>query len=281
MKKSAVIGISLLAALAVVAYVFLATHPAGPEAPAESAPAQERVSSGGLPDAESAGGAEESDRRRRLAGEERPPGRASDKKGAKTSFALSHGEIGYVDVNSVVQDRDPYSVVALLQNYQDLTGADESLEIEIPFVNENELWGYEATFTQLIGGSPTQWVGKIFFSSSGAVARVNGDLVNPQALSTGSVIVLRAEAEAIALEATVRYAAKLPVIPELRGQPLSIEVFPEERYREMRYELDRNNELRNVWRIPVSVSGSKHDSVEVLISAETGEVMRVRSAIMH
>ena len=267
----------LLLALAVVAYVLLVSGPGAPEAPAEFAPVQERASSDSLPDAESAGGAEKSDRRRRLTGEERPPIRRSDKKGAETQFAFSRGEIGYVDVNSVVQDRDPYSIVALLQNYPHLTGADESLEIEIEFVEENELWGYEATFSQLIGGIPTQGRGKIFFSSSGAVARVSGDLVNPKALSASSVIVLRAEAEAIAREAAVGYAATLPVIPELRGQPLRIEILASE----LRHVLDPNNELRSEWRVPVGINGAKHDTVAVLISAETGKVLHVGSSIVH
>ncbi len=171
MKKSALIAIPAAAALAVAAYVFLAGGPEGPEAPAESAPAHaapERASAGGVLEAQPARAAQESGSSATLAAEERPPEWESKTKGDLTTFSLTHGEIGYVDVDSVLQDRNPYSVVDLLQAHQDLTGADESLEITIDRIEETEIWGHEALFTQLIEGQPTNEGGRVFFSSSGA-----------------------------------------------------------------------------------------------------------------
>ena len=285
MKKFAVIGVSLLLALAVMAYVFLDGRPAKPGDKSVVAPAEEPASLGGLPDAESASSAEKSGQKKSLASEERPPGWTSDKKGALTYFELTDGEIGYVDVNSLMRDRDPHSVIALLQDHHGLTGAGEWLEIELGSTKENKIWGYRTRFTQLIEGIPTQWGGTILFSSSGAVGMLHGDLVNPQALGANSVIVQRPEAEAIAYEAAFRYAAKLPhganleVTPELRGLPLKIEVGSPEWYRDMRYELDPNDELRRVWWVGVGISGPKRDSAIVVISAETRKVLDVRSIL--
>ena len=273
MKKFTLVAVPLLLAVVVVAYVFLAGSPEEPNAPAVSAPAQEAASSGGLPDAETVGGADKDGRSTKLAENEFPPRRRSDKTGALTQFSISYGEIGYVDVDSVVRDRDPYSVVALLQAHHDLTGADESLEIMIDWAGENEVWGYEARFVQLIEGQPTNEVGTILFSSSGAVGRMHGDIVNTEALSSGSMVILQAEAEAIAREAAVRYAASLPEMPDSRGQPLTIEILPGE----LQYRLDSKNDLHRVWWIPVEISGRKWDTAQVLISSETGKVTQVGS----
>ena len=146
MKKFPVIGISLLLALAVVAYVFLADRSSDTEHTSADAPAEEREPASHLPEAETSGG-KHLDQRRRLAAEERTPRRRSATKGAHTSFSLTHGEIGYVDVDSIVQDRDPYSVIALLKDHRNRTGAGEWVEIEINYAQENNLWGYEASFT--------------------------------------------------------------------------------------------------------------------------------------
>ena len=188
-----------------------------------------------------------------LAAEESPPEWESEKRGNLTSFSLTHGEIGYVDVNSVLQNRDPYSVVALLQAHHDLTGADESLEVRIERIAENEIWGHEALFTQLIKGRPTNERGMVFFSSNGAVTRVHGNIINPQALNPGGVLILPPEAEAIAREAATRYAATLePERPEWRGLPVIITAHSAE----LRHELDSDYKLVRLWRVPVSIVGS-------------------------
>ena len=277
-KKFALIAIPA-AALAIAAYVFLAGGPEEPEAPAESAPARaapERASAGGVLEAQPARAAQMSGSSATLAAEERPPEWESKTKGDLTTFSLTHGEIGYVDVNSVLQDRDPYSLVALLQAHHDLTSADESLEVRIERIAENEIWGHEALFTQLIKGRPTNERGMVFFSSSGAVTRVYGDIINPQALAGDSVLILPPEAEAIAHEAAARYAATLePERPEWRGLPVTITAHSAE----MRHELDSDYALVRLWRVPVSIDGPAAISVWVSVSPETGEVIGVKSAV--
>ena len=216
--------------------------------------------------------------------EEGLPERISAKKGALTYFDLAYGELGYVDVTSLTRDRDPHSVIALLQNHHEFTGAGGWLELEVGATKENEVWGYRTRFTQLIDGKPTQWGGTILFSSSGAVGMVHGDLVNSQALISNSAVYLRPEAEAIAYEAAVNYAANLPDSPyasELHGQPPQIDVRSVPHFEGIRYELAHDNELHRVWQVGVSISGSKNDSVEVVVSAETGEVVRIGSARMR
>lgn len=125
MKKSAVVSIPLAVALAAIAYVLLAR---GPEPSSEPAPAPEQAGSTHLLDPAPEAGAEKrvpyatptADRRLE---------RESETEGDLTMFSMTHGEIGDVDVDSVLQDRNPSSVIALLKKHGELTGADESLEI--------------------------------------------------------------------------------------------------------------------------------------------------------
>jgi len=285
MKKFALVLIPLAAALAVMAYVFLA---GGPDTPSETAQAPEWEGSGRLPSAEPPGGdapnsgvmaAPERRASATPTADERPPKRESETEGDLTMFSMTHGEIGYVDVDSVLQDRNPYSVLALLKEHQELTGADESLEIEIVSAGENEVWGHEATFEQLIGEQPTGKIGKVFFSSSGAVARMTGDILNTQALSPATMVVLSAEAEAIAREAAVDYAKTLPVLPEWRGKiPWDYEAYPAK----LVYELDAENKLVRLWRVGVSIYGPvEGGAARIWISPETGEVVDVTSGVSY
>ena len=131
-------------------------------------------------------------------------------------------------------------------------------------------------FTQLIEGQPTNEGGAIYFSSNGAVTWVYGDIINPQALAGGSVLILPPEAEAIAREAAARYAATLePERPEWRGLPVTITAHSAE----MRHELDSDYELIRLWRVPVSIDGPAGTSVWVSVSPETGEVVGIKSAV--
>ena len=281
MKKFVLIAVPLAVAvaLAVAAYVFLAGGPEGPEVPAESAPARaapERATTGRLPEAQTARAARQSGSSTTQAAEESPPERDSEERGDLTSFSLTHGEIGYVDVNSVLQDRDPYSVVALLQEHRGLTGADESLEVRIERIAETEIWGHEAIFTQLIEGQPTNEGGRVFFTSNGAVTWVYGDIINPQVLAGDSVLILPPEAEAIAREAAARYAVTLePERPEWRGLPVIITAHSAE----MRHELDSDYALFRLWRVPVSIDGPAATTIWVSVSPDTGEVISVKSAV--
>ncbi|MDE0681237.1 MAG: hypothetical protein OXI11_13685 [Gammaproteobacteria bacterium] len=271
--KLAFVAVLLAVALVVLAYVYLTGEPEGIETPTESAPTQEQANAAGLPEPESVLGTEKN---RPSANSEPNPDWETSKKGDKTEFSLTGGEIGYVDVASVVEERNPYSVVALLQNHQELTGVDESVEITIDWADENERWGYEARFHQLIAGQPAGpgLRGRIFFSSSGAVARTYASIVDPEAIYDSPVLILQPEAEAIALEAAIRYAATLPVRPDSQGQRLSTEILPGK----MLYELDAENKLRRVWRIPVAINGPKWDTARVLIDPGTGKVIDVRSS---
>lgn len=279
MKKSVLIAITVVVALAIVAYVFLSGTPEGPEAPAETAPekaASEQAGAGGSTEVQTARAVRQNGSSAAQSVEERPPEWESETRGDLISFSLTHGEIGYVDVNSVLQDRDPFSVVDLLQAHRNLTGADESLEITIDRIRENEIWGHEVLFAQLIEGQPTNEKGMLFFSSSGAVTRVFGEIINPQALSSGGLLILSPEAETIAREAAARYAATLePENPEWRGLPVTITVYPAE----IGYELDSEYAMARIWRVPVSIDGPAGDSLSVSVSPVTGEVIGIKSVV--
>ena len=199
-SKLAFIAVLLAVALVVLAYVFLTGEPQPPETTA-SAPAQQQEQSNAAeaPQTQSAPRAE--GRSPTATPEEPEQKRKTITRGDTTSFSLSHGDIGYVDVASILQDRNAYSILALLQSHKELTAAGDFLEIEIIYTpRENEIWGYQAYFQQLIDGEPTNEVGSVLFSADGAVGRLSGRLVNPESLSVADLLILRPEAEAIARE---------------------------------------------------------------------------------
>ena len=267
------IGVSLSGALAVLVYVLLADRSADTGGINEAVPSE--TLSDNLttaPSSDSAGG-EEADAAVQSILEEQV--RHSAKSGAKTEFDLYLGEIGYVDVDSVLQDRDPYSIIALLQQHRAQTGASELLELEIESTGGTHR-GYNANFFQVIGGIPTEARGSVGFDASGAVYTLGAVLLDPEAAGEGNNVILQAEAKAIALEAARRFSEPRRAGFAERGKPLRMEAKPGK----LRYALspDVGNALRAEWRVPVSIYGPPF-SVEVLVAAETGEVVSVKSLI--
>ena len=273
MKKFAVIGVSVLAALAVLVYVLLADRSTDTWEMNEAVPSE--TLSDNLttaPTSESAGG-EKAEAAVQSILEEQV--RHSAKSGAKTEFDLYLGEIGYVDVDSVLQNRDPYSIIALLQQHRAQTGASEFLELEIESTGGTHR-GYNANFVQVIGGTPTEARGSVGFDASGAVYTLGAVLLDPEAAGEGNNVILQAEAEAIALEAARRFSELRRAGFVERGEPLKMEASTGK----LRYALapDVGNALRAEWRVPVSIHGPPF-SVEVLVAADTGEVVSVKSLI--
>lgn len=274
MKKVAVIATALLGVIVIGAYVLLAGRPAGDPADPEHAPDAVPLPSDESPAAapsdsatgENAGAVQGANA---VEGE-------SIRSGAKTEFTLFDGEIGYVDPVSIVRDRDPYSVVALLQKHHAFTGAGESLELEIESVIETSA-GYSAWFAQVIGETSTPGRGSVNFESSGTVYFADGLLVDPKAAAPGNIVILQSEAEAIAYEAAVRFVEprRGPFIES--NEALIIEPEVEElRY----YPTPDANSLRAEWRVAV-LTYQPFDSLLVSVDAETGEVLRVESRLKH
>ena len=275
MKKFAVIGVSLLVALAVLAYVFLADRSADTENPKEAAPSETLSDNSASAASSGSDGGEKADAALQSILEE--PIRYSAKSGAKTEFDLDRGEIGYVDMDSILQDRDPYSIVALLQQHRAHTDAGELLELEIESARRTHR-GYIADFFQLIGGVPTEARGSVSFDSSGAVYTVYGDLFDPEAAEVGNIVIQQAEAEAIAREAAVRFVEprRGPFVES--NEPLIVEPEVEElRYNPTTGDASR---LRAEWRVAV-MTYQPFDDLVVSVDAETGEVVRVKSRLKH
>ena len=203
MKKFVVIGVSLLAAVAVLAYVFLGDRPADMGDTSDAAPAETRgLSESPAPISSSTAVGEKADpAAKAITGQE---SWRTTKSGVKTEFYLYKGEIGYVDVDSVVEDRNPYSVVALLQEHDAYTGAGQLLELEIEWVGHHTK-SYDVEFFQMIGGIPTEARGSLGFDPSGLVSWVDGDLFDTEAAEVGNIVIQQAEAEAIAREAAARF----------------------------------------------------------------------------
>ena len=282
MKKFSLLLIPLAVVLAAFAYLILTGQHAAPENPAETAATREQADSSGRPDAEPSAVAEESGGDATLVADQNPLlEQKSETEGDLTRFTITQDEIGYVDVASIVQHLDPYSVGALLKNHQNLTGADESLEIIIDRANENEIWGYEIGFIQLIQGQPTDAGGGVFFSPSGKVSWMFGDILSDPAPGAGSVVIQQAEAEAIAREESARFIK--PYLPRfneqlrlagfkgrVRAGPADMDVSPPE----LRYVLDSQKQLRAEWHVLV---GAAFDSVLVRLAADTGKVVSVES----
>ena len=276
-RKFAWAAIPLAVALAAATYVFLAGDTQNPATPreAESTPAAEGGISSGLPHAQPKQAGQKTSSAT-VAADGNSPERRSESKGDLTHFSLTHGDIGYVDVHSIMQDRDPYSIVNLLRTHHELTGADDSLEIRIDRIQDNEIWGREVLFTQLIDGRDVGEVGTVFFSSSGAVTRMHGDMITARPPNAGDILILPPEAEAVAREAAARYAATLePEHPKWRDVPVTVTADAAT----MRYELDSNYALARLWRVPVSIGGPVATTIWVSVSPETGEVVGIKSAM--
>ena len=279
-SKLAFIAVLLAVVLVVLAYVFLAGEPESPETTAVSAPAQqqEQSTAAEAPPPQSATRAENKSPKATL--EEPEADWTATTRGDTRYFSLFHGEIGYVDVASILRNRNPYSILALLQSHQELTGAGDFLEIEIIYTpSENEIWGYQAYFRQLIDGEPTNEVGSVLFSADGAVGGLSGRLVNPERLSAADLLILQPEAETIAREAAIRYAASLSDM-----SPSDTDLTTEILSATLDYQSDSENNLRRVWTISVSIDSPKWDALNtpgVHISPETGEVIAVLSGAIH
>ena len=291
-KKLAFIAVSLAAGLAAIAWVFLAGGPQGPAAPAEreSPPAASDSAAGPRPAAagqKSAGGPAAS------AAEAEMVMRNTETTGDMTmSYLRGGGELGYVDVDSIINNNDPYSIVALLQAHRDLTGADESLEIVILYTLDYPA-SKDVVFDQLIGGKRSaDGRGSVSFDpATGAVKSIMASLVIPDPALAASVVILQDEAVTIARafvtsavleEKTVAIesdSGRVGVRPRLRpGFALDIySVTP----KELRYALDpETNKTRAEW--PVWISADLGDftpgfSWEVLVDASTGEIAGIRS----
>jgi len=285
MKKVAVIVAVLLAVLAIGAYVLLTPRPMSlSEDPgeinpaADAAPVQKRKLSGDRAAAEVPLAADEvKDRAVQEALARIAPEKVSRKvAGIRTEFSLSGGEIGFVDVESIVRDRDPHSVIALLQKHQVLTGAGESLELEIDRVYSTRRGGHRARYYQTIGGVPTPGRGSVGFEASGAVYNLGAILVDPSTARLSSVKILQPEAVALARPVAANFVEPQRPRFEEAGKPLRVvdaRTPPELRYF---LEPDAANELFAAWRIGVKTYNPP-DDLEVLIDAETGAVLGVKS----
>ena len=265
-KKISIIAAILLAAFTVIVYSRMASQSPAPETASEAKPPQAQRHSGDAPSSAShTTAAEAKASRREIAGLSKPR-RRSAKSGAVTEFNLFDGDIGYVDVNSILQARNPYSVVALLKEHGSLTGADESLEIEISSAGGTHR-GHMARFSQIIGGIPTDARGSVAFYPDGSVYALRGEIFDSATALESNMVILPAEAEAIATEAARRFVAP-------RGQPLRVDASAEQ----LRYAVDSDGALRAEWRVLVGTYGP-YDSLEVVVAAGTGRVVGVRSVI--
>lgn len=272
-NKFAWVAIPLVAVLCAVAYVFFAGDPQGPAMSAESESAVPATSET-LADGQPAAVEQESETGSASAPDERPLERESETKGDRTRFSLSHGDIGYVDVYSIMQGRDPYSIVDLLQAHKELTGADDSLEITIERISDNAIWGQEVLYRQVIDGQSIRQGGKVFFQPDGSVTWLRGNLVSSRSLNAGDVLILSPEAQAIALDVAARYAENIELArPERSDVPVTLTALSSE----TGYELDSDSNLMRLWIVHVRIADPVEDILRVSISPETGEVVRVDS----
>ena len=196
--------------------------------------------------------------------------------GARTELTLFGGGIGYVDVDSIVQNRDPYSVIALWQKHGALTGAGESLELEISDVFP-EGTGYSAGFEQVIGGIPTAGRGRVRFDATGTVSISYSDLVDPDSANRNSVRIQQAEALVLARQAAARFVEPRRPRFEESQKSLIIETYGEG---ELQYVLGPGpgDELRSAWLLKIGTF-NPYDALAVLIDAETGDVLSTKSVV--
>ena len=197
--------------------------------------------------------------------------------------------MGYLDVDAIINNNDPSSIVAFLLAHSDETGADESLEIEIDDIVDypnNKV----VIFDQLVDGKHSiEGRGSIDFDpATGAVISAYVSLVTPDPALAASVVILQDEAVAIAREAVAsavlqqesvaitRDGDRLYVQPRLRpGFAFQISRVT---VKELRSALDpTTNKARFEWPIWISARGVDGGlSWEVLVDASTGEIAGIK-----
>ena len=284
------VGVPLVAVLAVAASVFLRDRSAPlPEDEGAEAPAQQVEAVRAAPDTSDGGPAASAAEAELLV-------RSTETTGDLTRSRLRGGDLGYVDAGSIINGNDPYSIAAFLQAHSELTGADESLEIEIRNISDYPA-SIRARFNQIIDGKRlAQGKGSVSFDpATGAVISALASLVAPDPALAGNVVILQDEAVAIARafvtsavleEKTVAIesdSGRVGVRPRLRsGFALDIySVTP----KALRYALDpETNKTRAEW--PVWISADLGDftpgfSWEVLVDASTGEIAGIRDLWRH
>ena len=204
------------------------------------------------------------------------------------------GELGYVDIDSINNNNDPYSIVALLQAHRGLTGADESLEIEILYTIDYPV-SKSVVFDQLIDGkrSAEGRDSVSFEPATGAVKSIMASLVAPDPALAGSVAILQAEAVSIAREAVASAVLQEEAVAITRdGDTLYVQpplrpgiTFQISRAtpKEIRYALDpETNKTRAegpVWIGARGVAGGL--SWQVLVDASTGEIVGINDLVQR
>ena len=278
-KKYAWVGVPLIVALLAIGYQYL---PEGEQDPDISAEPELGFSAMPEPlaDRQPVAAEQKTETGSAVAPEQRPLERESETKGDRTHFSMTYGDIGYVDVHSIMRDRNPYSIVDLLQTHRELTGADDSLEIKIEHISKNEIWGQEVVFRQVIDGQPLRQAGTVFFSPDGAVTWITGYIVRSRSRNEneGNVLILAHEAETIAREAAVRYAATLER-PNAEWADLPVEYTVNSV--EMDYDLNADNRLEQFWNVAISISGPTSSDLRILVAPDTGEIMRMDEMLVN
>jgi len=205
----------------------------------------------------------------------------SARDGAQTHFDFFSGEIGYVDVEALVRTGDPSSVVHLLQKHGAITGANELLELETEWAGREGAEGYSASFGQSIAGIPVRGYDSqvhMRFDSSGAVSSLDGSLVDPKEARADRIIVLSAEAEALAREAAFRFMDQHRARYVARGgrERMLLDAKAEGLYYALNPEA--GNSLRAEWQVWIMVK-SPISVLQGFLDAETGEVIKVENAM--
>ena len=297
-KKWFWVGVPVVAVLAIAASVLLRDRSApspvdkGAEAPAQQVEAvRPAPDTPALPAAPPSGSAIEdvSDFARLQALRELAAAAAIAAAGDLTTSSLTGDGLGYLDVDAIINNNDPSSIVAFLQAHSDETGADESLEIEIAGISEYPT-SKSVIIEQLIDGKRQPYVsGDITFDpATGAVISAHVSLVTPDPALAGSVVILQDEAVAIAREAVAaavlqeegvaitRDGDTLIVQPRLRPG-LAFQV-SRVTVKELRYALDpETHKARFEWPIWISARGVDGGlSWEVLVDASTGEIAGIK-----
>ena len=289
-KKLAFIAVPLAAGLAVIAWVFPLDRSApSPDAGAlpparqsEAAPAVRAAPA--APDGGPAASATEAELLMR----------STETTGDLTRSRLRGGDLGYVDAGSIINGNDPYSIVALLQAHSELTGADESLEIEIRNMSDYPA-SVRARFNQIIDGKRSpQGKGSVSFDpATGAVISSMASLIAPAPALAGSIVILQEEAVAIAREAVASAVLQGEAVTivsngdtvrfQTRLRPGSrLEIF-EATSKELRYVLDPDtNKTRAEWPGWIGARGVAGGlSWEVLVDASTGEIAGINDQVQR
>ena len=193
----------------------------------------------------------------------------SRKTGGTTS--LMRGDIGYVDVDEIIDNRNVASIEKLLADLGVIFNSDSSYQHTITKVRGSKRWGYSVNYRQVINGIPLRSGSKIKFTSDGKVTELSDMMIRPDLVNIQPSSYSEAQVLEIAKAAAQTFANK----PNLTFTTL--ETNPSN----LSYKVKgKHPDLIPYWEIVLFETQSTGKSYVVFVEGHSGKAT-VRDPVIH